>query len=429
MARQIVSRNFSGAAARGALLAGSCAALLLCAPLLDGPFDSLEPQKHSAPVTAAPEPEEHAAVEPRVEARLKRGETLLALLARYGMKPLSAHELLDRVRPFLNLRKLQPGKTVQLVLHPEDQSVQAMELTVEDQIVRATAIGGEWFVERREIPSVKELRVVSGSIEENLYASGLSAGLAPEHVVQLEDIFKYDIDFFSDFTRGDEFAAVLEELRYEDGRHVPRRILAADLEASGKVFSAFYFVSKSGKGSYYDEEGKQLRNAFLRAPLSFTRISSPYSPARRHPISRIMRPHRAIDYAAPAGTPVVAIGGGRVTFSGWRPGYGNLVEISHSGGYSSRYGHFSRIARGIRRGAEISAGDVIGFVGQTGHATGPHLHFEFLRGGEKINFLSTRMPRAEHLAGAELQRFLRERDQRVAQLRHSGAAAPKSWPM
>jgi murein DD-endopeptidase MepM/ murein hydrolase activator NlpD len=273
------------------------------------------------------------------------------------------------------------------------------------------------------------LRVASGSIEENLYASGLSAGLAPEHVVQLEDIFKYDIDFFSDFTRGDEFAAVLEELRYEDGRHVPRRILAADLEASGKMFSAFYFVSKSGKGSYYDEEGKQLRNAFLRAPLSFTRISSPYSLARRHPISRIMRPHRAIDYAAPAGTPVVAIGGGRVIFSGWKPGYGNLVEISHAGGYSSRYGHFSRIARGIRRGVEISAGDVIGFVGQTGHATGPHLHFEFLRGGEKINFLSTRMPRAEHLAGAELQRFLRERDQRVAQLRHPGAAAPKSWPM
>ena len=284
------------------------------------------------------------------------------------------------------------------------------------------------MVERRDIPSVRETRVVSGTIEDSLYQSGLSAGLSPEYIAELEDIFKYDIDFFSDFNRGDDFSTVLEAIRYADGRQVPRRVLAANLQADGKTHSAFYFVSNNGKGSYYDEEGKSLRNAFLRAPLSFTRISSPYSLARRHPISRILRPHLAIDYAAPAGTPVLAIGSGRVSFSGWRRGYGNLVEVRHDRGYSSRYGHFSRIARGIRKGAQVNAGDVIGFVGQTGHATGPHLHFEFLQGRKKINFLATKIPRTESLAGVELQRFMRERDQRMAQLRYpnplsSGALA------
>jgi murein DD-endopeptidase MepM/ murein hydrolase activator NlpD len=132
----------------------------------------------------------------------------------------------------------------------------------------------------------------------------------------------------------------------------------------------------------------------------------------------MLRPHKAIDYAAPQGTPVIAIGKGRVTFSGWRGGYGNCVEVVHAGGYSSRYGHFSRIARGVRRGVEVNAGDVLGFVGQTGHATGPHLHFEFLQGNKKINFLSVKIPRTVHLAGMELQRFKGERDRHIAQLRH-----------
>jgi murein DD-endopeptidase MepM/ murein hydrolase activator NlpD len=429
MLRKIASREFSDAATRGAILAAAVTALLLSAPVLDQPFEPRQSPDMVPVSPASQENESQVETEARVQARLKRGDTLLALLARYGVNPPSAHELLERVRPFLNPRKLQPGKAVELVLHPQDQSVQAMEVRLENNIIRATSVGGEWFVERHEIPSVKELRVVSGTIEDNLYMSGLNAGLTPEHVAQLEDIFKYDIDFFSDFVRGDDFSAVLEQIRYEDGRQVPRRVLAADLQAGGKVFSAFYFVPKNGKGSYYDEEGKQLRNAFLRAPLSFTRISSPYSLARRHPITRTLRPHRAIDYAAPSGTPVLAIGSGRVSFSGWRPGYGNLVEISHPGGYSSRYGHFSRIPRGIRRGVEISAGDVIGYVGQTGHATGPHLHFEFLRGGQKIDFLTTRIPRAERLAGGELQRFMRERDERLAQLRNEIPATEKSWRM
>ena len=169
-----------------------------------------------------------------------------------------------------------------------------------------------------------------------------------------------------------------------------------------------------------------MRRSFLRAPLSYVRISSPFNLRRRHPIFRTVRPHRAIDYAAPAGTPVVAVGRGRVVFSGWRNGYGNLVEIRHAGGYTSRYGHFSRIAAGIRRGVQVGQGDVVGYVGQTGHATGPHLHFEFLHNGERINFLALKIPRSERLTGIDLQRFMRARDERLALSYGMGGQAHRS---
>ncbi len=409
MMRNIFLRDLCRAAFRGVVLTSAATALLLCIPVLERSF---EPERTPTPPALAPEPA------PRVDVQLKRGDTLLSLLARHGVKPPSAHDLLAKVRPLLDPRKLRPGKNVQLELHPQDQTVQAMEVVIEDKIVRAKATVEGWMVERQVIPSARQTRLIQGAIEDSLYESGVGAGLAPEHVMQLAGIFKYDIDFFSDFDTGDDFSVVVEEIRFADGRQVPRRVLAADLQADGKTHSAFYFVSNDGRGSYYDGAGKELRSSFLRAPLGFTRISSPYSVARRHPITRMLRPHKAIDYAAPQGTPVIAIGKGKVTFSGWRGGYGNCVEVIHAGGYSSRYGHFSRIARGIRRGVEVNAGDVLGFVGQTGHATGPHLHFEFLQGNKKVNFLSVKIPRTEHLAGTELQRFKSERDRHIAQLRH-----------
>jgi murein DD-endopeptidase MepM/ murein hydrolase activator NlpD len=185
-------------------------------------------------------------------------------------------------------------------------------------------------------------------------------------------------------------------------------------------------VAKDGRGAYYDGEGRSARRSFLRAPLSYVRVSSPFSLNRQNPISRTVRPHMAIDYAAPAGTPVVAIGRGQVDFVGWRNGYGNVVDIVHSGGYMSRYAHFSRFAEGIREGRAMDAGDVVGYVGQTGHATGPHLHFEFLRGGENINFLSLRIPKNDRLAGQDLQRFKRLREEREAQLRREDSRVAES---
>ncbi len=384
--------------------------LSLAAPLLDTAVDQ---QQRIDPAPSRPEPSE------RIGVTLQRGDTLLSVLTRFGLTPVSAHDLVEKVRPLLNLRALRPGHNIQVVVNRGDDSVQGMEFTFENTLVSVKSTADGWSAERRDIPFVRETRTIRGSIAGSLYEGGIEAGLTAQEILDLARIFEYAIDFFSDFHRGDSFAAVVEQRRYADGRTVGGRILAAQLEPNGEPSSAFYFLSPDGSGAYYDSEGRALRRAFLRAPLSYVRISSAFTLARQHPILRTVRPHQAIDYAAPTGTPAVAIGAGRVEFAGWSNGYGNLVEIHHANGYVSRYGHFSRIASSIHKGSHVEAGDVVGYVGQTGLATGPHLHFEFLKDGKKINFLALKIPGIDRLAGSELQKFIHSRDQRIAQLDHS----------
>jgi murein DD-endopeptidase MepM/ murein hydrolase activator NlpD len=384
--------------------------VLLCLPFLDLSQDSQEPSR--LPPIKAEEPT-------RVGLKLRRGETLASVLSRFGVKAPSARAITEKLRPLVNPKSIRPGHDVQVVLSPQDKTVQALEFVVDNNLVQVKATADGWLAKRYAIPFVRDRRVIRGRIKESLYQSGVGAGLSPQHIVDIAKIFEYDIDFFSDFRRGDAFSFVIEELRYADGRRVLGRILAAELESGDETFSTFYYVTRDGRGGYYDPEGRAARRSFLRAPLSYVRISSPFSFARQHPIFRTLRPHMAIDYAAPEGTPVVAIGRGHVVFAGWRTGYGNVVDVLHSGGYTSRYAHFSRFAKGIRKGRAVDAGDVIGFVGQTGHATGPHLHFEFLRGSEKVNFLSLRLPKNERLAGEDLRRFMRLRAEREALLRQA----------
>ena len=353
----------------------------------------------------------------RIGITLRNGDTLGSVLKRLGVKPPSAHAMLEKVRPFVNPRKIRSGDNFHAVLNPEDRSVEAMEFVVDNNLVRVKATGEGWSAERHEIPFVRERRVVRGTIKESLYESGIDAGLSPQHILDLAKIFEYDVDFFSDFRPRDIFSVIVEELHYADGRRGTGRILAAELEADDDIFSAFYFIGKDDSGGYYNSKGEALRRSFLRAPLSYARISSPFTTNRLHPIFRTLRPHLAIDYAAPAGSPVVAIGRGRVDFVGWRNGYGNVVDIRHSGNYTSRYAHFSRFAADLHRGETVEPGEVIGYVGQTGHATGPHLHFEFLRGTTKINFLDLRIPNTQLLAEEDLPRFSRLRDQQLAMMR------------
>ncbi|HKY09933.1 MAG TPA: peptidoglycan DD-metalloendopeptidase family protein [Candidatus Binatia bacterium] len=397
------------AAARRSIGLGIATGVLL----LSAPFVSTTRHEEVLPPPANP-PEPAAA---RLPVKVRQGDTLLAVLKRYGIGVPSAHALIAKVRPFVNPRKIQPGDNLHVVVSPGDRTVEALELVVDDNLVRVKATSEGWSVERQEIPFVRETKVVRGTIKGSLYESGTEAGLSPQQIVDLAKIFESDIDFFSDFQPQDAFSILMEELRYADGRRVAGRILAAELEANNEFFDAFYFTGANGSSEYYNNKGEALRRAFLRAPLSFVRISSPYSKNRRHPIFRTVRPHLAIDYAAPAGSPVVAIGSGRVEFAGWRGGYGNVVDIRHTGGYVSRYAHFSKLAPGLRRGRTVQAGEVIGYVGQTGHATGPHLHFEFLRGGAKINFLDMRIPKSQQLAKEDLPAFHRLRDEREAMLR------------
>jgi murein DD-endopeptidase MepM/ murein hydrolase activator NlpD len=365
--------------------------------------------------------------ESRIGVKVRSGDTLGTLLKRFGVAPPSARALIEKVRPFVNPRKMRPGDNVHVVLDSGGRTVRGVEFVADDILIRVKATEYGWSAERYDIPSVRETRVIRGTIKGSLYESGAEAGLSPQQILDLAKIFEYDIDFFSDFQPGDAFTALVEVIRYSDGRRAPGKIVAAELEAGRDIFNALYFTSKDGSGDYYGLNGESLRRSFLRAPLSYARISSPFSRNRLHPIFRTVRPHLAIDYAAPAGTPVVAIGRGRIEFVGWRNGYGNVVDIRHSGNYTSRYAHFSRFAENLRRGQNVDPGDVIGYVGQTGHATGPHLHFEFLNGGTKINFLDLRVPKTQQLVGEDLARFNRLREQAQTMLHQpEGAIAGRA---
>jgi murein DD-endopeptidase MepM/ murein hydrolase activator NlpD len=399
---------FLNAAVRYGCVAGLALILFITVPYVNVP-----PLQQEAESEPAPSQESYA--ESRVGVEIQRGDTLGSVLKRFGVEPPSAHALIETVQPFVNPKRIRPGDSFHVVLNREDQSIQAMEFVVDDSLVLVKATEEGWQAERQQIPSVREQQVVRGTITGSLYQSGTQAGLSSAHILELAKIFEYDIDFFSDFQSGNMFNVIFEQVRYSDGRRAMGRILAAELEAGNDVFSAFYFVGKDG-GDYYDGKGEALRRAYLRAPLSYSRISSSFNRNRLHPIFRTVRPHLAIDYAAPQGTPVVAIGRGRVEFIGWRGGYGNVVDIRHANNDVSRYAHFTRFAPKLRRGQSVEQGEVIGYVGQTGHATGPHLHFEFLRGGQKINFLDLRIPKTQQLAGDDLRRFHQLRDERRAML-------------
>lgn len=353
----------------------------------------------------------------KVEVTLAPGETLQAVLGRFSLDRPAAHDIIEALRPFINPRKLRPGQGLKMILDPRENAVRVLELTLGSAVVWVRSTPAGWLAERGEIPFVTATRLVRGTLSRNLFKDGTAAGLTAGQILDLTDIFQFDIDFFSDFRRGDTFSVAFEEARYVNGRQETRRILAAEIMVAGGPVRAFHHSTPDGDGSYYDTDGRALRRAFLRAPLNYRRISSSYTLSRSHPILRTARPHRAIDYAAAAGTPVVAIGRGTVSFTGWRDGYGNMVEVAHANGYSSRYAHFSRIASGVGKGKRIAQGDVIGFVGQTGHATGPHLHFELLRGQDKINFLALRIPPEQRLSGEEMDRFNAVRNERLSLLR------------
>lgn len=358
-----------------------------------------------------------------VELTLRRGDTLLGLLIRHGLQGPPANELISRLKPFDDPKRMRPGDSFRLIYADDGVTVQALERSLRGSLVRVLSTENGWVAERVEIPYVRDTRVIRGSIRASLFEDGVGAGLTPLHIHNLASLLEHDIDFFSDIRPGDDFSVMLEEKQYADGQRANGTMLAAEIQARGAPYRIFYYKGGTEKGSYYDIEGRALMKAFLRAPLSYTRISSHYNPARRHPIFRTVRPHLAIDYAAPTGTPVVAVGHGRVTFVGSRAGYGNLVEIRHNNDYVSRYAHFSKFAKGIRPGDQVRQGQVVGYVGQTGHATGPHLHFEMLKQGRKINFLDLKTAPTERLKGAELREFLAMRDKKLPLLQGQAPAA------
>ena len=277
------------------------------------------------------------------------------------------------------LDKLRPGDPITFIQSQEGE-LQSLSRQVSDTSRLTVTRAEDGFkAELITTPLTIQSASVRGTVDSSLFASASQAGLSADLIMRLaNDIFGWDIDFALDIQPGDEFSVIYEK-QFRNGEYVSDgRILAAEFVNANKVFRAVRFDSADGAiGNYFTPTGSSMRKQFLRAPVDFTRISSGFSFARLHPILNRMRAHKGVDYAASTGTPIKAAGDGKVGFGGVQGGYGNVVILEHGAGITTLYGHLSRFAKGVRTGTRVRQGDIIGYVGSTGSATGPHLHYEY----------------------------------------------------
>lgn len=291
------------------------------------------------------------------------------------------------------LRDISTGQPYEIELGADNSVLSLTYQINNDALLNITRIDPGFRAEKIAIPYDRKEGKLGGVIENNLYDSLGDDGESALLGCALSDIFSWDIDFTTDLRKGDTFKVVVEEL-WLGGRFKRfGNILAAEFTNEGNTYRAFRYEGPDGRAGYYDEEGKSLQRSFLKAPLSFRRISSGFTFSRVHPILKIRRPHLGVDYVAPGGTPVSALGDGSVQFAGYKGGNGNLVIIRHPNGFITYYGHLRRIRTGIRRGARVAQGDVIGYVGSTGLSTGPHLDFRMKKGDRFVNPLGVNVPR------------------------------------
>lgn len=368
------------------------------------------PVETSAAATLAPDPAADEAAWQEVAVR--SGDNLAGILARFDIGPAVVHSLARKTEHGPALARLRPGQKLRLRI--EDGSLQALTyLTAATQGFRYRGDAEGFASEPFEIPVEKRLRFVNGVIEDSLYVTAKQAGLSDRVIMNLAEIFAWDVDFALQIRRGDSFAVVFEE-EYLNGEKLrDGKILAAEFINQAKTHRAVY---NEGDSNYYTPEGRSMRKAFLRAPVDFRRISSRFRKSRYHPVLGKRRPHRGVDYAAATGTPIKAAGDGQLSFVGTKGGYGKTVMIDHGRGYSTLYAHMHGYAGGMKNGRRVKQGQIIGYVGSTGLATGPHLHYEFRVNGVHKDPLTVPLPKADSLPRQYRAAFQEQVDTLLAHL-------------
>jgi murein DD-endopeptidase MepM/ murein hydrolase activator NlpD len=339
------------------------------------------------------------------EERVRRGDTVGSVLARVGVDDAAGENFLRsdaRARPFYQLR---PGKALRVKIDADGRMLALRYLTQSGELLAVDRIGDGFFAQSTRPNAAVSLELRANEIRGSLFGAADAVALPDAVTMQLADIFSGDIDFLHDLRRGDRFS-VLYEMRSVDGEAVGSgRIVAAEFVNKGVSYRAFLWPSADGTEEYYGEGGKSLKKAFLRSPVAFTRVTSGFSLARFHPFLQAWRAHKGVDFAAPSGTPVQAAGAGKVVFAGQQGGYGNVVMLQHGGAYTTVYAHLSRFAPGMKPGARVSQGEVIGYVGMTGWATGPHLHYEFRVDNVQKNPLTIALPNPQPLPAGQKAAF------------------------
>ncbi|HEX9878872.1 MAG TPA: peptidoglycan DD-metalloendopeptidase family protein [Candidatus Binatia bacterium] len=353
----------------------------------------------------------------RVTHRIRPGDTLGALLEPFALSGEEKLLWVRSIRQHFSPKRLRPGREIYFYLSANEdagtngnghKSLQGLSLELDDDWILAWELGEREINFRKyERPYEAEILTASGTITDSLYQSGERAGLHPEILSQLVDIFGWDVNFQSDLRAGDSFRVLYErKYRAEGKKKEFFRVLAAELGTGNERHFAFYFEKEDGEGDYYNLQGKSLARAFLRYPVQFNRISSTFSHRRYHPILKVRRPHLGVDFVAARGTPVRAVGDGRVTYAGWKSGgYGRFIEIRHGATYKSRYAHLNGYAPSVGRGARVKKGQVIGYVGCSGRCTGSHLHFEMYKNHRYVNPLKFQLPREDRIEPPLLEVF------------------------
>ena len=365
------------------------------------------------------EPSKKADLHPPLQSRnvtVNKGDTLSEIFKREGFSARDLYHIMQLGSLTAPLKSIRPGQSLEF---RTDELKQLAGLSYKTDLTHTLIIerNGEEFSAREEIRS-PELRIAHASETSNssLYRSGQQAGLTDNLIMELAGIFGWDIDFALDIRQGDSFTVLYEE-KYLDGEKIGYGdIVAAQFTNRGKSFGAVRFTDKKGNNQYFTPEGRSMRKAFLRSPVDFRRISSRFTRERYHPVLGKKRPHRGVDYAAARGTPIKAAGDGKITFRGTKGGYGSTVVIQHGTQYSTLYAHLSNFKRGQRNGSAVKQGDVIGFVGSSGLATGPHLHYEFRVNGTHRNPLTVKFPDAQPIKAAYKKDFLAQTQPVLAQL-------------
>jgi murein DD-endopeptidase MepM/ murein hydrolase activator NlpD len=355
---------------------------------------------------------------------LARGETLGGLLSRGGLTPEEATEALGAATT-IDPRRLPAGMRVTLGGHEGSTPTKIVFQLAIDRLLHLTRTDSGWVGREERLPWTTDTIVVRGEIARTLYdafdagASALPSGARSELAWNVADIYEYRLDMSRDLQPGDEFKVLFEREQGPRGAVRIGRILAASYTSGQSSLAAIRFESADGKGRYFDGSGKSLQAMFLRAPLEFRRISSVFG-MRRHPILGVWRAHRGTDYSASSGTPVRSVGDGVVVRAGRMSGYGNVVDVRHGNGFVSRYGHLRAFAKGVRGGTRVGIGETIGYVGMTGLATAPHLHFEVLVGGVQTNpRTALASTGGAPLAAADVPQFERAREAFLALLQRA----------
>lgn len=342
--------------------------------------------------------------------KVPESTTFGEFMTEQGVAPSLTAAIYEAASATYDLAVIKPGH--RLDLKYQDQSLVKLVYDIDDwkQVVVELQVD-KWVARKQDIDYQIEKKMARGTVSSSLYEAALSVGLDEGLVIELAEAFGSTIDFSMEVQSGDTFK-VLYEGRSRDGEAAkPGRVLAAEFVNNGKSYQLYLWTDKNGKDNYYDEEGRASLKRFLRAPVAFRYISSGYTNNARYvggQYQRFTANHLAIDYAANYGVPIRAVGDGRVSFAGWKNGYGNIVIIRHDGVYSTAYGHMSKIL--VKVGQAVSQSETIGQVGSTGFSTGPHVHFEMIKNGVKINPLQEVQPPSAPLASSDLESFNIQRD-------------------